>query len=549
MKKQFFAYVLIISLIFTFHSICAVHATAAETTIVTTTRSIKTNGAANSAVAPVAADASAALSATDAADAADSTVASTAAHAAELALASQLKELGLFLGVGENSDGTTKFDLDRAPTRTEALVMLIRVLGKESVATAHPKTHPFTDVQEWADGYVSYAYANGLTNGISDTLFGSCDPVSAGMYMTFLLRALGYADGEGKDFYWDSPWVLANRTLLFPPQAANTVFSRGDVVNVTCSALFANLKGAETTLYQRLASESVFTEAQFQQAFPVDPFINYRIIDEQIAKYINERIGPVMPGDRNTHPKNTHPIEAHIILEITESEDGLITAPVYTGSGAVTLGINNDIEGFSWQTEIWLFELDASTMQIRSCRTASEMSNEGLDLEDYLPADVINAQQSLFKGLQRLGELDALQLIDSGEIRYEPPTYEESLALITDADNLHVIQTIETEPCTILLVETGGTPQYSIYIFLIYKPGAARGEGGIVPAPLPGTNGFGATNREPDELYLDENSLTLNYSYHFNEALTIDGHTYHEAGTYRYTTDLITGETTVTIEP
>ena len=41
-------------------------------------------------------------------------------------LAEELKELGLFRAVSD-----TDFDLDRAPSRLEALVMLIRILGDE----------------------------------------------------------------------------------------------------------------------------------------------------------------------------------------------------------------------------------------------------------------------------------------------------------------------------------------------------------------------------------------------------------------------------------
>ena len=42
-------------------------------------------------------------------------------------LATDLKSLGLFKGVSD-----TNFELNREPTRVEALVMFIRVLGKES---------------------------------------------------------------------------------------------------------------------------------------------------------------------------------------------------------------------------------------------------------------------------------------------------------------------------------------------------------------------------------------------------------------------------------
>ena len=121
--------------------------------------------------------------------------------------AMRLERLGLFLGVGEYSDGTTDFALWRSPSRAEAVTMLVRALGREDQAAEMGKSHPFTDVPAWADGYVSYAWENGLTKGTSDTAFGAGETATGAMYVTFMLRALDYVDGE--DFTWDDPWVLA----------------------------------------------------------------------------------------------------------------------------------------------------------------------------------------------------------------------------------------------------------------------------------------------------------------------------------------------------
>jgi hypothetical protein len=115
----------------------------------------------------------------------------------ETYLASKLNELGLFAGVGNNKDGIPDFDLNRAPTRAEALVMLVRALGKDTEAKTYPKTHPFKDIPAWADGYVSYGYDNGLAKGISADKFGAGSSVSAEMYLSFLLRALDIQTAAG----------------------------------------------------------------------------------------------------------------------------------------------------------------------------------------------------------------------------------------------------------------------------------------------------------------------------------------------------------------
>ena len=86
--------------------------------------------------------------------------------------AQTLYELGLFQGTGTDAAGKPAFDLERAPSRAEAVTMLVRLLGKEREALAGDWNTPFTDVADWAKPYVGYAYANGLTAGVSQTRFG-----------------------------------------------------------------------------------------------------------------------------------------------------------------------------------------------------------------------------------------------------------------------------------------------------------------------------------------------------------------------------------------
>ncbi len=178
---------------------------------------------------------------------------------AEEQLAAKLKTLGLFRGVSD-----TDFDLERAPTRLEALVMLIRVLGKEADALATDGKHPFTDVPAWAAPYVCYAYANGLTYGVSETLFGS-DIATATTYLTFMLRALGYSDAEGGDFTWNDPYALAKAVGLLPARVQVDNFLRADVVTVSYAALFSSLKGSKLTLAGKLMAADAFSEKDFAE--------------------------------------------------------------------------------------------------------------------------------------------------------------------------------------------------------------------------------------------------------------------------------------------
>ena len=97
------------------------------------------------------------------------------------AMAAALKSLhlfkGTFTGYGEG------FDLEAAPTRLQALIMFIRVLGEEEQALAWSGTTPFKDIEKGsqAEHYVGYAYEKGYTNGYTATSFkpaGAVTPIS-----------------------------------------------------------------------------------------------------------------------------------------------------------------------------------------------------------------------------------------------------------------------------------------------------------------------------------------------------------------------------------
>ena len=109
------------------------------------------------------------------------------------AIASALKTLhlfqGSFTGYGQG------FDLERTPTRLQALIMFIRVLGEEDDALSWSGSLPFADIQPGtqAERYVGYAFERGYTNGYNATQFRPSDPVNARQYTEFLLRAMGYS--------------------------------------------------------------------------------------------------------------------------------------------------------------------------------------------------------------------------------------------------------------------------------------------------------------------------------------------------------------------
>lgn len=180
----------------------------------------------------------------------------SAAGSEAVKAADTLNALGLFSGTGTDARGKPIYDLDRAPTRAEAVTMLVRLLGKENQAKAGTWTTPFTDVEEWAKPYVGYAYANKLTSGTGATTFGGSSAMTATQYLTLVLRALGYESGT--DFQWDKAWELSDRIGMTDGEYAtgNAVFFRGDVAAISVNSLGSKSKDSDVTLFHRLKDEN-----------------------------------------------------------------------------------------------------------------------------------------------------------------------------------------------------------------------------------------------------------------------------------------------------
>ena len=163
------------------------------------------------------------------------------------AVAEDLAGIGVFRGT---ADG---FELDRAPTRSEAAIMLVRLYGAEEEAQAAYEagdiTLPFTDVGTTAAPYVAWLHDQGIVNGTSATTYGT-GACSAQNYAAFLLRALGYQDGT--DFAYADALTFAQEkgfynALMFPGD-----FLRDDLAAVTYQALGTDLKDGSTYLLKSL---------------------------------------------------------------------------------------------------------------------------------------------------------------------------------------------------------------------------------------------------------------------------------------------------------
>ncbi|WP_337100389.1 leucine-rich repeat domain-containing protein [Paenibacillus sp. YIM B09110] len=184
--------------------------------------------------------------------------ASAAAINPNTAYADKLNQLGLFAGTNKG------YELDRAPTRLEGIVILIRLLGKEKEAQSlSGNAVPFGDVPKWGAGYVNYAFNNKITQGIDSKRFGSSDAISALQYTTLVLRVLGYQDSKGDFTYQEALNKAASIGLIEASLRDNlktAKFLRGHAVLISYNALKQKLKGQTTTLAQKLVKDGVITQ-------------------------------------------------------------------------------------------------------------------------------------------------------------------------------------------------------------------------------------------------------------------------------------------------
>ena len=163
--------------------------------------------------------------------------------------AGELNKLGLFQG------DSTGYNLGRAPTRAEAVTMLIRLLGLEEEAKNGEHAHPFTDVPAWASPYVALAYELGYTTGTSQTAFSPGRQCTAQMYVTYILRALGYSDAEG-DFTYAGAIAFGKKLGVVDDFLLEGSFLRGQMTAVSYLALLVPPKGGEyNMLLEKLISD------------------------------------------------------------------------------------------------------------------------------------------------------------------------------------------------------------------------------------------------------------------------------------------------------
>ena len=274
--------------------------------------------------------------------------------------ADSLHEMGLFQGTQNG------YDLDRTPTRAEAAVMLVRLLGKEAEAKALTYTAPFTDLKGWEKPYVQYLYSNGLANGTNRTTFNPTGKCTAQMYAVFLLRALGYSDTA--DFSYANAIETAREQGIYDTGIINTQnFLRDDAAAASYTVLSVSPKNSEGTLLDQLVSENAITEAdakRYQSLFSsyaqyreatagMDALLHYSVNSEFASPAAVTRDGKTVMQVQTSETtvfdreKNELLTDRKMTLSAPNTSDKQLLTQSYLSDGALYHKLNG-----SWSAEL-----------------------------------------------------------------------------------------------------------------------------------------------------------------------------------------------------
>ncbi|MDO4799989.1 MAG: S-layer homology domain-containing protein, partial [Bacillota bacterium] len=178
----------------------------------------------------------------------------------------KLKHVGIITG-----DTSGNLKVAGTVTREQAIVILLRMMGKRAEAEAYPKQQVFTDVPSthWAASYIAYAKNAGLTNGVGNNRFGLGNSVTGIQMASFMLRALGYQATWGVD---DIMKMAADQGLMHEVNVqAKDVMIRGKTFVMMRNTLRSKAKGSEEIYAKTIGITEEYFLVDSKPVGPQDP--------------------------------------------------------------------------------------------------------------------------------------------------------------------------------------------------------------------------------------------------------------------------------------
>lgn len=202
--------------------------------------------------------------------------------------------LGILIGDGE---GVTDAYLAKGTTRMQAAIIYLRLFGLEQEAYAETSEENFADADEvvWAKGKAALAYLKNRPElgWIGDgTNFNPNGEATAQMIYKAILTALGYEEGEGKDFVYADTIEFAGEIGL-DNIAEVAELSNEDLAEALIEALSVKVKDGSKTLLEKLIEDEVISEADAEEAGLVNEAV---ALDVSSAIALNSKVVEVSLG-------------------------------------------------------------------------------------------------------------------------------------------------------------------------------------------------------------------------------------------------------------
>ena len=185
-------------------------------------------------------------------------------------------------------DGT--FKPEGTITRAEAATILVRMLGKESLANNSASISQFSDMSgHWANGYVNVASSAGIVIGYPDGSFGPENQVTYAEIVTMMVRSLGAGEAVSSAGIWPNNFLsfamnesLTDDVAIVP----NAPATRGDVAKIANETLDAPMWKATgyasdgTRTYEKTDTSNGGEKTLFTEKLELNKYEMYTITEE-----------------------------------------------------------------------------------------------------------------------------------------------------------------------------------------------------------------------------------------------------------------------------
>jgi len=194
---------------------------------------------------------------------------------AETTDAEVLNDLGLLLNVSEA-------ELEAVLTRDVGVTMILKSLGyTQAQADQAAQMTIFTDVNDWAKGWASLAYQEGITAGIGGSLFDPSGILTKQQFVAFQLRALGY----DPDMAWSDAEKLAEEAgLTSGGDLSDSRFTKSDAATIMYNALASIDQNTDKALISTLIADGVVSEVKAKTLGLISDVFKVTSIDEESYK-------------------------------------------------------------------------------------------------------------------------------------------------------------------------------------------------------------------------------------------------------------------------